>query len=269
MKEREFYQEKYKLLKENEMFSEKDKLYIETHSESKIETPNYNILIKRREKEPFTSNNDQLIKVHQKLLNKFSMHHYDPIVAGNIDSSRYSIHDNGINRAIHSNYDPYKDKNISPNANNTIFISKLSEHTKKIDLEDFFSKYGPIYNITIPKNLISGMNKGYAFIEFKYIEDALKAYENSHKFYLLGRKILVDFMRGKNQEGWVPRRLGGGLGGDIKSGQLRYGGRDLHHREKRDRYSSRDHHERDYYDKDYRSHKRYHDFKKNSNHSIK
>lgn len=41
----------------------------------------------------------------------------------------------------------------------------------------------------------------------------------------LGRngKIIVDFERGRVMRGWKPRRLGGGLGGNIKSGQLRFG----------------------------------------------
>ena len=37
-----------------------------------------------------------------------------------------------------------------------------------------------------------------------------------------GRKIFVDWERSRGQEGWVPRRLGGGLGGKKKSRQLRF-----------------------------------------------
>ncbi|KAF9372716.1 hypothetical protein CPB97_001056 [Podila verticillata] len=35
---------------------------------------------------------------------------------------------------------------------------------------------------------------------------------------------LVDFERSRVMEGWIPRRLGGGLGGKRESGQLRFGG---------------------------------------------
>ncbi|KAI9233261.1 MAG: hypothetical protein BYD32DRAFT_465521 [Podila humilis] len=36
--------------------------------------------------------------------------------------------------------------------------------------------------------------------------------------------VLVDFERSRVMEGWIPRRLGGGLGGKKESGQLRFGG---------------------------------------------
>merc|ERR1712176_837809 len=38
--------------------------------------------------------------------------------------------------------------------------------------------------------------------------------------------LFVDYENSHNMKGWVPRRLGGGFGGDKKSGQLRFGGRD-------------------------------------------
>ena len=37
---------------------------------------------------------------------------------------------------------------------------------------------------------------------------------------------MVDFERERIVKGWVPRRLGGGVGGKKESGQLRFGGRD-------------------------------------------
>jgi hypothetical protein len=36
------------------------------------------------------------------------------------------------------------------------------------------------------------------------------------------KKVMVDWMRAGAQEGWVPRRLGGGLGGNKKSRQMRF-----------------------------------------------
>ena len=36
------------------------------------------------------------------------------------------------------------------------------------------------------------------------------------------RMILVDWERSESQEGWKPRRLGGGLGGKKQSRQLRF-----------------------------------------------
>jgi len=36
------------------------------------------------------------------------------------------------------------------------------------------------------------------------------------------RRVQVDWERCRVQDGWVPRRLGGGLGGRKKSRQLRF-----------------------------------------------
>ena len=36
-------------------------------------------------------------------------------------------------------------------------------------------------------------------------------------------EILVDFQHQSKLKGWRPRRLGGGFGGNKKSGQLRFG----------------------------------------------
>ncbi|KAG0335975.1 small nuclear ribonucleoprotein 35kDa (U11 U12) [Podila horticola] len=40
----------------------------------------------------------------------------------------------------------------------------------------------------------------------------------------ISQPVLVDFERSRVMVGWVPRRLGGGLGGKKESGQLRFGG---------------------------------------------
>ncbi|BBN17274.1 hypothetical protein MPTK1_7g13260 [Marchantia polymorpha subsp. ruderalis] len=54
----------------------------------------------------------------------------------------------------------------------------------------------------------------------------LYAYEMAHYNIIDGSQILVDYNRQQLMPGWIPRRLGGGLGGRKESGQLRFGGRD-------------------------------------------
>ena len=51
-----------------------------------------------------------------------------------------------------------------------------------------------------------------------------------NNFTIDGRKILVDIERERVMKSWIPRRLGGGLGGKKESGQLRFGGRARPHR---------------------------------------
>ncbi|KAJ1548187.1 hypothetical protein HK096_002238 [Nowakowskiella sp. JEL0078] len=73
---------------------------------------------------------------------------------------------------------------------------------------------------------VTGESRGYAFIEFSNVKESHRAYRSGNGMLLEGRNILVDFERSRTMEGWVPRRLGGGLGGRKESGQLRFGGRE-------------------------------------------
>lgn len=59
---------------------------------------------------------------------------YDPIKSGSIDGTDVLPHDNGIFRAVHSNYKPsYK---ALGNPLHTIFVGRLSIDTKEEDLEN-------------------------------------------------------------------------------------------------------------------------------------
>ena len=73
------------------------------------------------------------------------------------------------------------------------------------------------------KDFITGEHKSYAFLEYKHFNDALYVYK---KFKRNKQKnpneIQVDFERARNQKGWKPRRIGGGVGGNKRSGQLRF-----------------------------------------------
>eukprot|EP01130_Rhizamoeba_saxonica_P010517 TRINITY_DN430_c0_g1_i2.p1 TRINITY_DN430_c0_g1~~TRINITY_DN430_c0_g1_i2.p1 ORF type:complete len:111 (+),score=23.06 TRINITY_DN430_c0_g1_i2:435-767(+) len=53
----------------------------------------------------------------------------------------------------------------------------------------------------------------------------MRAYRESSGAIVDNVSIKVDFERERLNKGWIPRRLGGGLGGNKKSGQLRFGGR--------------------------------------------
>ena len=63
-------------------------------------------------------------------------------------------------------------------------------------------------------------------MEYVYEEDFSSAFFAAHRIQLDNANILVDFMREQTVPGWIPRRLGGGVGGRKQSGQMRFGGRD-------------------------------------------
>jgi len=65
----------------------------------------------------------------------------------------------------------------------TIRVTNLSEDTKEADLSELFRSFGHISRIYLAKDKITGLSKGFAFINFVYREDAAKAIEKlSGKF---------------------------------------------------------------------------------------
>lgn len=108
----------------------------------------------------------------------------------------------------------------------TIFISRLSVKTSKETILEVFSKYGRIRRLRHVKDIVTGIPKGYAFVEYESESSAEEAYCKAYKMNVDGSLIFVDFECERLLKGWKPRRLGGGFGGRKESGQLRFGGRD-------------------------------------------
>lgn len=149
---------------------------------------------------------------------------YDPIKIGSIDGTDTEPHDKAIERAIYSKYVP--NRHVKGNPECTIFVSRLSYKTTKDTIKDIFSKYGKLRRFRLVKDIVTGMPKGYAFIEYESEASAEEAYRLANKMNVDGNVIFVDFECERLLKGWKPRRLGGGFGGKKESGQLRFGGRD-------------------------------------------
>ncbi|KAK3585302.1 hypothetical protein CHS0354_040249 [Potamilus streckersoni] len=149
---------------------------------------------------------------------------YDPLMAGSIDGTDMEPHDLGIVRAMNSKYKPNKDVRGIPE--NTVFVAHLNPNTSETTLESVFSEYGEIKNLRLVKDIVTGISKGYAFIEYTNERSAQRAERHADKMDLDGKTILVDFECERTLPGWIPRRLGGGFGGRKESGQLRFGGKE-------------------------------------------
>lgn len=57
-----------------------------------------------------------------------------------------------------------------------IFVCGFQPKTTDRDLYDHFNKYGQIKEINIMRDKVTGSNKGYAFVEYNFREDAFAAY---------------------------------------------------------------------------------------------
>ncbi|XVF54999.1 hypothetical protein PTKIN_Ptkin06aG0001200 [Pterospermum kingtungense] len=88
------------------------------------------------------------------------------------------------------------------------------------------SKHGRVKNLRLVRHIVTGASRGYAFVEFETEREMRRAYQDAHHSIVDDAEIIVDYNRQQLMPGWIPRRLGGGLGGKKESGQLRFGGRE-------------------------------------------
>lgn len=155
---------------------------------------------------------------------------YHPIQAGSIDGTDVTAHDKGVYRALLGSatglYDPLRDPKADGDPYCSLFVGRLSAQTDEKSLREAMSKFGRVKNLRLVRHIVTGASRGYAFVEFETEKDMRVAYEGAHLSKLDGASILVDYNRQQLMPGWIPRRLGGGLGGKKESGQLRFGGRD-------------------------------------------
>ncbi|CAA6663953.1 unnamed protein product [Spirodela intermedia] len=155
---------------------------------------------------------------------------YHPIQAGSIDGTDVLPHDNAIYRALLCSsaglYDPFGDSKVIGDPYRTLFVGHLSHLTTEDTLRKAMKRYGRVKNLRLVRHIVTGASRGYAFIEFETDQEMRRAYKEAHHSFVDDSEIIVDYSRQQLMPGWIPRRLGGGLGGKKESGQLRFGGRE-------------------------------------------
>ncbi|CAL1573489.1 unnamed protein product [Knipowitschia caucasica] len=149
---------------------------------------------------------------------------YDPLKAGSIDATDEEPHDRAIFRAMVARYKP--NKGVVGDPLLTIFVARLNLATTEDKLREVFSQFGDIQRLRLVRDVVTGVSKGYAFIEYKEERAVRRAWRDGDKLVVDQHEVFVDMEQERVLKGWVPRRLGGGLGGKKWSGQLRFGGRD-------------------------------------------
>ncbi|XP_065868157.1 U11/U12 small nuclear ribonucleoprotein 35 kDa protein [Euphorbia lathyris] len=155
---------------------------------------------------------------------------YHPIQAGSIDGTDVLPHDSGVYRAYLCStaglYDPFGDPKVIGEPYCTVFVGRLSHSTTEHTLRKAMSKYGKVKNLRLVRDIVTGASRGYGFVEYETEREMRRAYRDGHHSFIDDSEIIVDYNRQQLMPGWIPRRLGGGLGGRKESGQLRFGGRE-------------------------------------------
>ncbi len=84
--------------------------------------------------------------------------------------------------------------------NKKLFIGGLSWGLEWQEVKDIFKEYGEVIFVKVIKDRETGKSKGFGFVEFEKVEDAVKAKEALDGAEVEGRTIKVDYAVEK-QEG--------------------------------------------------------------------
>merc|ERR1711992_514979 len=126
-------------------------------------------------------------------------------------------------------WDPQSNPEGTTDPFRTLFVSRINFYTSESKLRREFESYGPIKQIKMMGDQKTGKPRGYCFIEFEQEKDMHSAYKHADGKKIDGRRVLVDVERARTVKGWLPRRLGGGLGGTRRGGpdvNIRHSGRE-------------------------------------------
>ncbi len=109
---------------------------------------------------------------------------------------------------------------------NKIYIGNIPYTTKEQDLEEVFTSFGQIDEVTLIKERETGRSRGYGFITYSSKEAADKALTMDGKDFM-GRKLRVNLAKEKSEGGGGGRKnfRSGGGGGDRYARQGGGGGR--------------------------------------------
>ena len=95
-------------------------------------------------------------------------------------------------------------------------MGRLNFKTDERSLERGFEVFGSIKRVKIIRNPKDEKSKGYGFIEFQETRSADIAYNRGDGRKIDGVNVLVDKEMARIDKYWVPRRLGGGKGGEKR-----------------------------------------------------
>jgi len=102
-----------------------------------------------------------------------------------------------------------------------LFIGNLPRDAKDEDLQTAFAEFGAVASVAIIRDKFSGEARGFAFVEMDNKTEAEAAIRGLNGKELLGKALVVNEARPKNDSG----SRGGGYGGGGGRGGYGGGGR--------------------------------------------
>jgi hypothetical protein len=119
-------------------------------------------------------------------------------------------------RAV-AEWDPKSDLKATADPFRTLFLARLSRSTTDYSLAEAFERFGSVRQARVVCDS-AGRPRGYGFVLMKTADDFRAAYKRCADGVTIdGKRVLVDYERGRVRDDWRPRRLGGGRGDTRKT----------------------------------------------------
>ena len=96
-----------------------------------------------------------------------------------------------------------------------LYVGNLPYTTGEAELQELFSKAGPVESVRVMRDAATGRARGFAFVEMSTDEEAQKAASELNQFQMGGRALTVNEARPKPEGGFGG---GGGYGGNRGGG---------------------------------------------------
>ena len=100
--------------------------------------------------------------------------------------------------------------------NTKLYVGNLSYQVTENDLQDLFSQQGPVTEVNLMMDRMSGRSRGFAFVTMATKEGSDAAIKNLNGKELGGRNLTVNEARPREE------RAGGGGGGESRGRGNRY-----------------------------------------------
>lgn len=75
--------------------------------------------------------------------------------------------------------DPKSNKTATAVPLSTLFVGRLSYDTTEDKLQEVFEEYGPVSEVKMVKDSVTGKSRGYAFVQFEKEDDMKDAYRRA------------------------------------------------------------------------------------------
>ena len=136
-----------------------------------------------------------------------------PLSSSKIEKRKQRIEANNQRIEIQKQkYHPKDNPNATSNPYNTIFIWGLTDDVTEEAVRYELGVFGQIKSVKFVYDH-ENHRKPYCFVEYEREESFRNAMKQGTKLYFNQKKMIVDCERARTVDGWLPRRLGGGMGG--------------------------------------------------------